>query len=205
MKRVLIFLFLITSTAGAQCGQGASGTNCNSPLNVSGSTAAQSSVGLTDNGAAPPEPAPSQYWLSINSGTIRVSSNGQPYVLPGMPTNYLLMAQAAGTFSQTVAAGAVGYTAALTQIDMTLPQQVRLVISSTANTPNCTVQAQYYNGTSWVNLTDAVTLNGATVHTTVWDSLPSAANGDYQIRLAINNTGTASATVGLRSATLQFK
>jgi hypothetical protein len=205
VKQVLIFLLLATSMAVAQCAQGTNGTNCNSPLNVSGSTAAQSSVGLTDNGAAPPEPALSQYWLSINSGTLRVSSNGQPYVLPGMPTNYLLMAQAAGTFSQTVASGAVSYTSPLTQIDMTLPQQVRLVVSSTASTPNCTVQAQYYNGTSWVNLTDAIALNGATVHTSVWDTIPSAANGDYQIRLALGNTGTASATVGLRSATLQFK
>jgi hypothetical protein len=127
VKRVFIFLFLATSVALAQCAQGTNGTNCNSPLNASGSTAAQSSVGLTDNGAAPPEPAASQYWLSINSGTIRLSSNGQPYVLSGMPTNYILMAQAGRTFSQTVAAGAVDYTAALTQIDMTLPQQVRLV------------------------------------------------------------------------------
>jgi hypothetical protein len=205
LKRAFIFLLLATGIAVAQCAQGTNGTNCNSPLNVSGSTAAQSSVGLTDNGAAPPEPAASQYWLSINSGTIRFSSNGQPYVLPGMPTNYLLMAQAGGTFSQTVAAGAVSYTAALTQIDMTLPQQVRLVVSSVTNTPSCTVQAQYYNGSSWTNLTDAITLSAATVHTTVWDTIPGAANGDYQIRLAINNTGTASASVGLRSATLQFK
>lgn len=205
MKRAFILLFLATGMAAAQCAQGTNGTNCNSPLNVSGSTAAQSSVGLTDNGAAPPEPTISQYWLSINSGTLRLSSNGQPYVLPGMPTNYILMAQAGGTFSQTVASGGVGYTAALTQIDMTLPQKVRLVVSSTANTPNCTVRAQYYNGTSWVNLTDAITLSSATVYATAWDNIPSAANGDYQIRLAINNTGTISAAAGLRSATLQFK
>jgi hypothetical protein len=204
VKRLFVFI-LLASMAVAQCAQGTNGTNCNSPLNVSASTAAQSSVGLTDNGAAPPEPAATQYWLSINGGTIRLSSNGQPYVLPGMPTNYLLMAQAGGTFSQNVAAGAVGYTAALSQIDMTLPQQVRLVVSSAASTPNCTVRAQYYNGTSWVNLTDAITLNGAGVHTTVWDSVPGGANGDFQIRLAFNNAGTASAAVGLRSAMLQFK
>lgn len=205
MKRLFLFVFLTTNMAVAQCAQGTNGTNCNSPLNVSGSTAAQSSVGLTDNGAAPPEPAAYQYWLSIDSGTLRVSSNGQPYVLPGMPTNYLLVTQAGGTFSQTIASGGVSYTPALTQIDMTLPRQVRLVISSTASTPNCTVRAQYYNGTLWVNLTDAITLNTAALHTTVWDTLPSAANGDYQIRLAINNTGTTSSSAGLRSAMLQFK
>lgn len=205
MKRLFVFLFMVTGIAVAQCAQGTNGTNCNSPLNVSASTAAQSSVGLTDNGAAPPEPAAAQYWLSIASGTIRLSSNGQPYVLPGMPTNYLLMAQAGGTFSQTVAAGAAGSTAALSQIDMTLPQQVRLVVSSAASTPNCTVRAQYYNGASWVNLTDAITLNGASVHTTVWDTIPAGANGDYQIRLAFNNAGTTAAAVGLRSAMLQFR
>lgn len=77
MKQAFILLFIATSMAVAQCGQGTNGTNCNSPLNISGSTAAQSSVGLTDNGAAPPEPASSQYRLSINGGTIRLSSNGQ--------------------------------------------------------------------------------------------------------------------------------
>jgi hypothetical protein len=97
-------------------------------MNVSGSTAAQSSVGLTDNGAAPPEPASSQYWLSINKGTLRLSANGQPYALPGMPTNYVLTAQAGGVYSQNVGAGATVYTVALAQIDMTLPQRVRLMI-----------------------------------------------------------------------------
>ena len=198
-------MFILTSIASAQCGSGTSGTNCNSPLNVSGSTAAQSSVGFTDNGAEPPSPAPSQYWLSISSGTIRLSANGQPYVLPGMPTNYVLTAQAGGAFSQTVAAGVTGYTPALTQIDMTLPQQIRLVVSSSVSNPNCTLLAQYYNGTSWVNLTNTVVLSGTSIHTTAWASLPSAANGDYQIRLAISNAGTSSATVGLRSAMLQFK
>jgi hypothetical protein len=122
-----------------------------------------------------------------------------------MPTNYVLTAQAGAVFSLTVAAGVSGYTPALTQIDMTLPQQVRLVVSSSVSTPNCTVQAQYYDGKSWVNLTNTVVLSGASVHTTTWASLPSAANGDYQIRLAISNTGTSSASVGLRSAMLQFK
>jgi hypothetical protein len=152
---------MVAGMALAQCGSGTSGTNCNSPLNVSGSTAAQSSVLLTDNGADPPAPAPSQYWLSVSSGTIRLSANGQPYLLPGMPTNYVLTAQAGAAFSQSVAAGVIGYSPALTQIDMTLPQQVRLVVSNSASTPSCKVQAQYYDGTSWVNLTNTVVLSGA--------------------------------------------
>ena len=205
MKQVIIVMFMATGIALAQCGSGTSGTNCNSPLNVSGSTAAQSSVGLTDNGADPPAPAPTQYWLSISSGTIRLSANGQPYLLPGMPTNYVLTAQAGAAFSQSVAAGVIGYSPALTQIDMTLPQQVRLVVSNSASTPSCKVQAQYYDGTSWVNLTNTVVLSGAGVHTTTWASLPTTANGDYQIRLAISNTGTSSTSVALRTAVLQFR
>ena len=63
--------------------------------------------------------------------------NGQPYLLPGMPTNYVLTAQAGAAFSQSVAAGVIGYSPALTQIDMTLPQQVRLVVSNSASTPSC--------------------------------------------------------------------
>src|SRR6516165_8254807 len=109
MKWAIIIVFIVTGMTAAQCGSGTSGTNCNSPLNVSGSTAAQSSVGLTDNGAEPPTPAPTQYWLSISNGTIRLSANGQPYVLPGMPTNYVLTAQAGAVFSLTVAAGVSGY------------------------------------------------------------------------------------------------
>jgi len=205
MKQAIMVILTATGMAVAQCASGTNGTNCNSPLTVSGSTAAESSVGLTDNGAEPPAPAPSQYWLSISSGTVRLSANGQPYVLPGMPTNYVLTAQAGGAFSQTVSAGSVGYTPAFTQIDMTLPQQVRLVVSSTTTTANCTVQAQYYNGTSWANLTNTIAVTGATVLTTGWASIPSSANGDYQIRLAITNAGTTSANVGLRSAMLQFK
>src|ERR1700720_46884 len=76
--KILAIVILLSGLAVAQCTQATIGTNCNSPMNVSGSTAAQSSVGLADNGATPPAPAPSQYWLSIDHGTIRLSANGQP-------------------------------------------------------------------------------------------------------------------------------
>lgn len=204
MKILAIVIFL-SSMAGAQCTQATIGTNCNSPMNVSGSTAAQSSVGLADNGATPPAPAPSQYWLSIDHGTIRLSANGQPYALPGMPTNYVLTAQAGGTYSQNVGAGATTYSAALAQIDMTLPQQVRLTISSSNSCSQCSVEAQYYNGTAWANLTNSITPTKSAIFVTAWTSLPSGANGDYAVRLAINNSGTIQATVGLHSAMLQFK
>jgi len=204
MKTLAIVIFL-SGVAAAQCTQATSGTNCNSPMNVSGSTAAQSSVGLTDNGAASPVPAPSQYWLSIDHGTIRLSANGQPYALPGMPTNYVLTAQAGGAYSQNVGAGATTYSAALAQIDMTLPQQVRLTISSSNSCPQCSIEAQYYNGTTWANLTNSITPTKSAIFVTAWTSLPSGAGGDYAVRLAINNSGTLQAAVGLHSAMLQFK
>ena len=203
--KILAAMILLVGAAVAQCSQGTPGTNCNSPMTVSGSTAAQSSVGLTDNGAAPPAPAPSQYWLSISNGTIRVSANGKPYALPGMPWNYVLMAQAGGTYSHKLAAGAAANTPALAQIDMTLPQQVRLVVSNAAANPQCTVQAQYYSGGAWNNLGDPVTLTNSAVYAAGWTAMPSGGNGDHQVRLAISNSGTQTVTVSLRTAMLQFK
>jgi len=203
--KILATVILLAGVAAGQCTQATSGTNCNSPMNVSGSTAAQSSVGLTDNGAAPPEPAPSQYWLSINNGTLRLSANGQPYALPGMPSNYVLTAQAGGVYSQNVGAGATVYTVALAQIDMTLPQQVRLMISSSSSCLDCTVQAQYYSGTAWTNLTNSIAPTKSTAFVTAWTIIPSGANGDYPVRLAISHSGTTQVTVGLHSAMLQFK
>ncbi len=203
--KVCAMILLLAGCAAAQCTQASSGTNCNSPLTASGSTAAESSVGLTDNGAAPPQPAPSQYWLSISNGTIRVSANGQPYVLPGMPSNYVLIAQAGGAFLQKISPGATAYSVALAQIDMTLPQQTRLMISSASSCQTCTVSAQYYNGSTWADLTGSIALTSSMIYVTNWAALPSGANGDFQVRLAFTNTGTVQASVNLRSATLQFK
>lgn len=203
--RILMLVILLTGTLAAQCSQASNGTNCNSPMSVTGSTAAQSSMGLTDNGAAPPAPAPSQYWLSISKGTLRVSSNGQPYTLPGMPTNYVLVAQAIAAYSMTLPASTTAYSSAFNQIDMTLPQQVRLIISSSTAAPGCSVWAQYYNGTAWTNLTNAISVSDSKLHVTAWTTIPSGANADRQVRLAVSNSGTVTTTVGLRSAMLQFK
>lgn len=203
--KIFAVMILLAGVAAAQCSQGTNGTDCNSPMNVSGSTAAQSSVGLTDNGAAPPTPAPSQYWLSISKGTIRLSANGQPYALPGMASNYVLLAQAGTTYSHKLAAGSAFNTPALAQIDMTLPQQLRLVVSSASANPLCTVQAQYYSGGAWANLGDPVTVTNSSIYVTAWTAIPSGANGDHAVRLAITNTGTQTVTVTLHSAMLQFK
>lgn len=203
--RILGVIFLLAGVAAAQCSAGSIGTNCNSPLTASGSTAAESSVGLTDNGAAPPSPAPSQYWLSISAGTIRLSANGQPYVLPGMPSNYVLLAQAGGAYNKTVPAGSTVYSASLAQIDMTLPQLTRLIIASGGSCLTCTVKAQYYNGSGWSDLTTTITPTSAAIFVTAWEALPTGANGDFQIRLAFVNSGSAQASVNLRTSTLQFK
>lgn len=203
--KILGILLLLAGIAAAQCSQASSGTNCNSPMTVSGSTAAESSVGLTDNGAAPPQPAPSQYWLSINNGTIRLSANGQPYTLPGMPTNYALMDQPGTAYSQTIAAGVTFFSPALTQIDMSLPQLVRFIVYANTSCTQCTVQVQYFDGNNWNNLTDSIAPISHAVAATTWASLPNGANGDHPIRLAIANATTSSYTVYLHSAMLQFK
>jgi hypothetical protein len=203
--KILGILILLSGMAAAQCSQASSGTNCNSPLDVSGSTASQSSVGLTDNGAAPPQPAASQYWLSISNGTIRLSANGQPYTLPGMPTNYVLVSQPGTAYSEQIAAGTDFYSPALTQIDMTLPQQVRLVVYANTSCTQCTVQAQFYQGGNWTNLTDSIAPANHSVTATAWAPLPSGANGDYPIRLVLANSTTSSFTVYVHSVMLQFK
>jgi hypothetical protein len=89
---------------------------------------------------------------------------------------------------------------ALAQIDMTLPQQVRLMISSSSSCLDCTLQAQYYNGTAWTNLTNSIAPTKSTVFVTAWTIIPSGANGDYPVRLAISDSGTTQVTVGLHSA-----
>jgi hypothetical protein len=204
--RLMFALFIFCAVTRAQCNLGSSnGTNCNSPLTVSGSTAAESSLGLTENGAAPPEPASAQYWLTISDGTIRLSANGQPYVLPGMPSNYVLLANGSDTFLQKVSSGSTIYSPALTQIDMKLPKMIRLVISSSSSCETCRIEAQYRDGIGWAPLTSAVNPASPTVFVTAWTFMPRAANGDYLVRLAITNTGTVQASIGFHSAMLQFK
>jgi collagen triple helix repeat protein len=87
MKRYLLIVILmiaILSLSGiswAQCSTGQSGTTCSGPLNVQpqpGNTA-QSAITLIDLGLPLPNPTVGEYTLSIASGMILESDNGNSY------------------------------------------------------------------------------------------------------------------------------
>lgn len=74
-------LSLLSGISEAQCVTGNPGTNCSGPLNVQpkpGNTR-QSAITLVDLGLPVPAPAVAQYTLSIASGILVESDNGNPY------------------------------------------------------------------------------------------------------------------------------
>jgi hypothetical protein len=95
------------------------------------------------------------------------------------------------------------------QIDMSNAIQVRLVITmATGVLPSGSyAQAQYTpNGTDWYALSDHVSVttpNGT--FSSLWQGLPTGANGDYLVRIVVFNAGSGAAQVGLRQLHLQFK
>lgn len=72
---------LISVIASAQCTGGNPGTNCSGPLNVQpqSGNASQSAITLIDLGLPVPTPATGQYTLSVASGVIVESDNGNIY------------------------------------------------------------------------------------------------------------------------------
>src|SRR5664279_1099347 len=75
--QVTILMFLSTG-CWAQCTTGSPGTNCGGPLNVqppAGNTS-QSAITLVDLQLPVPSPATGQYTLSIASGILVESDNG---------------------------------------------------------------------------------------------------------------------------------
>jgi len=120
MKHLLLIgtLGLLSGTSWAQCATGNPGTNCSGPLNVqpqSGNTG-QSAITLVDLGLPVPAPAAGQYTLSIASGMILESDNGNNYhSLVGAPGPQGLTGAAgpqgpAGTQGPQGPAGATGPT-----------------------------------------------------------------------------------------------
>jgi hypothetical protein len=74
-------LSLLSGISEAQCVTGNPGTNCTGPLNVqpqAGNTK-QSAITLVDLGLPVPTPAVGQYMLSIASGVLQESDNGNSY------------------------------------------------------------------------------------------------------------------------------
>jgi hypothetical protein len=118
---VLIGLLgLLSGTSSGQCVTGSPGTNCSGPLNVqppSGNTN-QSALTLVDLGLPVPLPVVGQYTLSVASGVILESDNGNNYHslvgAQGMPgsTGPAGPAGAQGTQGIPGAAGPAGPTGA---------------------------------------------------------------------------------------------
>jgi hypothetical protein len=83
MKPYLLIasLSLVSGIAWAQCATGNPGTNCSGPLSVqppAGNTR-QSAISLVDLGLLAPAPIVGQYTLSIASGILVESDNGNSY------------------------------------------------------------------------------------------------------------------------------
>jgi hypothetical protein len=83
MKNYLLIgiITLLSVFSSAQCTTGTPGTSCTGPLSVqpqSGNTA-QSAITLVDLGLSVPAPALGQYTLSIASGILQESDNGNRY------------------------------------------------------------------------------------------------------------------------------
>jgi Collagen triple helix repeat (20 copies) len=83
MKDYLLIgiLSLISGISWAQCTTGNPGTNCNGPVNVQppSGNKGQSAITLVDLGLPVPAPAVGQYTLSIASGMLLESDNGNSY------------------------------------------------------------------------------------------------------------------------------
>jgi hypothetical protein len=95
------------------------------------------------------------------------------------------------------------------QIDMTNATSVRFIatIGSAALPSGSYAQAEYTpDGTNWFPLSGEVpvtTPNG--LYLSGWQGVPTAANGDFMVRIVVLNTGSVVAQFGLRQLHLQFK
>lgn len=108
MKNCLLVVVLTLSSglSWAQCTTGAPGTNCSGPLSVQPQTGnnVQSAITLVDVGLPALPPAAGQYTLSIASGMLVESDNGN---------SYHSLVGAAGPQGATGPAGAQGATGAI--------------------------------------------------------------------------------------------
>jgi hypothetical protein len=115
MKHYLLFgmMSLLSAMSWAQCVVGSPGTNCTGPLNVqpqAGNTG-QSAITLVDIGLPVPAPVIGQYTLSIASGILLESDNGNSYhslVGPQGLTGATGTQGAQGLTGATGATGSVG-------------------------------------------------------------------------------------------------
>src|SRR5271156_7148316 len=105
-----VILSLLSGISWAQCANGTSGTNCTGPLTVqpqSGNNT-QSAITLVDLGLPLLAPAAGQYTLSVASGMIVESDNGNSYHSLMGPQGPQGAAGAAGSQGATGTTGAAG-------------------------------------------------------------------------------------------------
>lgn len=126
-----------------------------------------------------------------------------------MPFDYT-MRYATGGYKAGVGLVEVGQAYCRDQIDMTSVSMVRLaiVMGPSPLKSGSYVVAQYSAdaGETWNPLSPEVDVDTPNVAlSSAWAPLPPGANGDYLVRLAVYNAGTAAATVGLQNAHLQFR
>lgn len=126
-----------------------------------------------------------------------------------MPFDYTLR-YATGGYKAPVGLAEVGLAYCRDLIDMSGVSQVRLIIIMGASSlsPGSYAIAQYSTdlGQTWNNLSPQVTAStGEATLSSGWGPLPTGANGDYLVRLAVYNAGSATATIGLQNAHLQFR
>jgi hypothetical protein len=78
---LIVMLILLSGISWAQCTTGTPGTNCSGPLSVQPQTGnnTQSAITLVDLGLPALAPAAGQYTLSIASGMLVESDNGNNY------------------------------------------------------------------------------------------------------------------------------
>src|SRR5580704_16923811 len=78
---LIVMLILLSGISWAQCTTGTPGTNCSGPLSVQPQTGnnTQSAITLVDLGLPALAPAAGQYTLSIASGMLVESDNGNSY------------------------------------------------------------------------------------------------------------------------------
>jgi len=250
MKRYLFIAILsLSGISWAQCSSGQSGTNCSGPLNVQpqpGNTA-QSAITLIDLGLPLPSPTGGQYTLSIASGMILESDNGNSYHSlvgasgpPGQngatgPTGSNGSQGPQGPTGSEGPPGPIGTSAAppdysfyygpgfvaaagtseignsfdRDQIDMTNALSVRFLITlaNSVLTAESYAQAEYTpDGVNWYALSGEVPVTTPTgMYSSGWASLPSGANGDYLVRIVVNNASDSAAELGVRQLHLQFR
>jgi len=109
---LIVIIFLLSVFSSAQCNTGTPGTSCTGPLTVqpqSGNTA-QSAITLVDLGLPVPAPAAGQYTLSIASGILLESDNGNNYHSLVGPAGLQGPQGAAGIAGPQGTAGPIGAT-----------------------------------------------------------------------------------------------